>query len=95
MLYWTTKSSTRSSQKTANCVFRLRDLANPLVSTVMDDFLPFIEDEIKSLSEIFEEQQWKQEENNRKNENTIILDDNNVLNVSDLLFTCSNAWYFY
>ena len=50
------KSSTRSLEKTENRAFKLQNLANPLAGIVIDDFLFYIDDKIKSSSETFEGQ---------------------------------------
>lgn len=85
-----TKSSSKSSQKPAslleNRAFKLRDPANPLASTVVDDLLPQVEDEIRSSSGRFERQQRRQEESEREH-STILPDDDDVLDVPNLPFT--------
>lgn len=84
-----TKPSSKSSRKPAGLIenrpFRLRDPANPLAGTVVDDLLPQVENE-RERSWRSEGRQRRQYESNREN-NTILPDDDDVLDVPDLPFT--------
>ncbi|MCJ1344549.1 hypothetical protein MMC31_002752 [Peltigera leucophlebia] len=81
-----TKSTSKPPRKSANLLgnsgFKLRDPKNPLAGTVVDDILPRVDDQHGGIRE-----RKRREEDIDKENDTISLDDDDILDQPDLPFT--------
>lgn len=81
-----TKSTSIPARKSSNLLgnrgFKLRDPINPLAGTVVDDILPRNDDHQGGISE-----RERREEDNDKENSTILLDNDDILDQPDLPFT--------